>query len=44
MDVISKQRHKYSRHSHPKKSGMAAGHILLAASIVLSGGTFKRVS
>ena len=40
MDVISKQRHKYSRHSHPKKSGMAAGHILLAAS-VLSGGTFK---
>ena len=43
VDVVCESNQKYSWHSQPNENGRAAGNISIAASIVLSGGTFERL-
>ena len=43
VDVVCEQNHKYTWHSQQNENGRAAGNISVAASIILSGGTFERL-
>ena len=42
VSVVCAMKHRFTWESQPNESGMAAGNISLAASILLSGGTFER--
>ena len=42
IEVVCAMKHRFTWESQPNEHGMAAGNISLAASILLSGGTFER--
>ena len=43
VDVVCESHHKYSWHSQLNENGRAAGNMPIAASIILSGGTFQKL-
>ena len=43
VDVICGLKHRFTWQSQPNERGMASGNISMAASILLSGGTFERL-